>query len=43
MYHTTQDKLVEVVYMYITIKIFLQKNSVQGPKFQNLKLVASTK
>jgi hypothetical protein len=43
MYHTTQDKPVEVVYMYITIKSFLQKVFVQGPKSQNVKLIASTK
>jgi hypothetical protein len=34
MYNTTQDKPVESVYMYITIKSFLQKVYVQGPKSQ---------
>jgi hypothetical protein len=43
MYHTTQDKLVEAVHMYIMIKSFLQKVSVQRPKSQNVKLIASTK
>jgi hypothetical protein len=43
MYHTTQDKLIEVVYMYIMIKHFLQKAFVQGPKYQNVKPIDSTK
>jgi hypothetical protein len=43
MYNTTQDKPVEAVYMYITIKIFYKEFLSKDQNLKNTKPIASTK